>query len=115
MHHQRVNVPKVESARRLSSRHRVWLFGTSAWIVGVIDRSIAIFSGGQFTIAHAIQLVLAIAFFIGWLYLKPAHVLSSLINQPEETANTDNIEVAEVIEDIQPERDVAMTGEAAKD
>jgi hypothetical protein len=56
---------------RFTVKRRIWLFGTSAWIVGIIDRSIAIFSSGSFSAIHIIQLLLAVMFFVGWLYLKP--------------------------------------------
>lgn len=56
---------------RFTVKRRIWLFGTSAWIVGIIDRSIAIFTNGNFSVVNIIQLLLAIVFFVGWLYLKP--------------------------------------------
>ncbi|MGG6296482.1 hypothetical protein ACQ4M4_18980 [Leptolyngbya sp. AN02str] len=114
MHTDRGSVSPSKATHQLSSRHRVWLFGTSAWIVGIIDRTLATVLTGELTIAHGVQLGLAIAFFIGWLYLKPANVLGSLINRSEEVAPA-KFEIAEVMTDIQPERDTATTGEAAKD
>jgi hypothetical protein len=57
---------------RFTVKRRIWLFGTSAWIVGIIDRSIAIFSEQNFSFLNFVQLFLAVVFFIGWLYLKPS-------------------------------------------
>jgi hypothetical protein len=67
---------------RLTIKDRIWLFGTSAWIVGIIDRSIAIFSSGNLTAINIVQLFLATVFFGGWLYLKPRSSSRSLLNSP---------------------------------
>jgi hypothetical protein len=57
--------------RQFTTKDRIWLFGTSAWIVGIIDRTIAVFSRGDLTIVNGLQLLLVAICFGGWLYLKP--------------------------------------------
>lgn len=53
-------------------KNSVWLFGVSAWIFGIIDRSLAGFSDGYLTGVELIQLITASSFFGGWLFLKPS-------------------------------------------
>jgi hypothetical protein len=71
MRNQQLEFERLEADRFMVKR-RIWLFGTSAWIVGIIDRSIAIFSEQNFSLLNLVQLLLAVGFFIGWLYLKPS-------------------------------------------
>lgn len=71
MHNHQLKVERLE-ADRFTVKRRIWLFGTSAWIVGIIDRSIAIFSDQNFSLLNLLQLFLAAVFFMGWLYLKPS-------------------------------------------
>ncbi|WP_416674535.1 hypothetical protein [Egbenema bharatensis] len=75
-------IPSSNPVQQLTLKDRIWLFGTSAWIVGIIDRSIAIFSSGSLTAINIIQLLLAIVFFGGWLYLKPRSSSRTRLNSP---------------------------------
>jgi hypothetical protein len=57
--------------RSFTPKHRVWIFGTSAWVFGITDRSIAIFLDGYLSASESLQLLTMLLFFVGWLYLKP--------------------------------------------
>jgi hypothetical protein len=49
----------------------IWLFGISAWIFGLTDRSIALFADGYLSAIDIVQLFTASFFFISWLFLNP--------------------------------------------
>jgi len=57
-------------------KQRIWLFGVSFWVLGIIDRSIAIFSDGNLSTLDLTQLLTASFFFVCWLFLKPARKLA---------------------------------------
>lgn len=52
-------------------KNGIWLFGTSSWLFGLSDRSIASFADGHLSAIELMQLFTASFFFIGWLFLKP--------------------------------------------
>ena len=49
----------------------IWLFGITAWIFGLTDRSIALFADGYLSAIDIVQLFTASFFFISWLFLNP--------------------------------------------
>lgn len=48
-----------------------WLLGTSSWVFGITDRSIASLADGYISAIDLIQLFTAAFFFVSWLFLKP--------------------------------------------
>ncbi len=52
-------------------RGGIWLFGVSAWLFGIIDRSIATLADGYLSALDITQLFTASFFFVSWLFLKP--------------------------------------------
>jgi hypothetical protein len=49
----------------------IWILGTSSWLFGISDRSIASLADGYISAIDLIQLFTASFFFISWLFLKP--------------------------------------------
>ena len=49
----------------------IWVLGTSSWVFGISDRSIASLADGYISAIDLIQLFTASFFFISWLFLKP--------------------------------------------
>jgi len=60
-----------------SLRNGIWLFGTSSWLFGITDRSIASLSDGYLSAVDIMQLFTASFFFASWLLLKPASRVSN--------------------------------------
>lgn len=54
-----------------SLKNGIWLIGTSSWLFGIADRSIASLSDGSLSALDLVQLLTASFFFVGWLFLKP--------------------------------------------
>lgn len=52
-------------------KNGLWLVGTSSWLFGITDRSIASLADGYLSALDLVQLLTASFFFIGWLFLKP--------------------------------------------
>ncbi|MBE9192824.1 hypothetical protein IQ230_21200 [Gloeocapsopsis crepidinum LEGE 06123] len=52
-------------------KNGIWLLGTSSWLFGITDRTIASFSDGYLSAIDIIQLSTASFFFVSWLFLKP--------------------------------------------
>lgn len=55
-----------------SLKNGIWLLGTSFWIFGLLDRTVAAFSDGYISAIDMAQMFTAAFFFISWLFLKPA-------------------------------------------
>lgn len=67
------NSPSFELMAFLANlRGGIWLLGTSSWIFGILDRSIAAFADGYLSALDITQLFTAWFFFVSWLFLKPA-------------------------------------------
>lgn len=49
----------------------IWILGTSSWVFGISDRSIASLADGYICAINLIQLCTASFFFVSWLFLKP--------------------------------------------
>ncbi|MGV2828899.1 hypothetical protein [Myxosarcina sp. GI1(2024)] len=49
----------------------IWILGTSSWLFGISDRSIASLADGYLSAIDLIQLSTASFFFVSWLFLKP--------------------------------------------
>ncbi|HEY9772049.1 MAG TPA: hypothetical protein V6C71_26690 [Coleofasciculaceae cyanobacterium] len=49
----------------------IWVLGTSSWVFGISDRSIASLADGYISAIDLIQLFTASFFFISWLFLRP--------------------------------------------
>ena len=49
----------------------IWIIGTSSWVFGISDRSIASLADGYISAVDLIQLCTASFFFVSWLFLKP--------------------------------------------
>jgi hypothetical protein len=94
----------LEPVQRLTVKHRIWLFGTSAWIVGMIDRTIAIFSNHDLTAINIIQLLLATVFFIGWLYLKPRSASEKVFDLPPLDEMNSERDLSVALDDEQEEQ-----------
>lgn len=54
-----------------SLKNGIWLIGTSSWLFGITDRSIASLADGYLSALDLVQLFTASFFFIGWLFLRP--------------------------------------------
>lgn len=54
-----------------SLKNGIWLIGTSSWLFGITDRSIASLADGYLSALDLVQLFTASFFFVGWLFLKP--------------------------------------------
>lgn len=54
-----------------SLKNGIWIIGTSSWLFGIVDRSIASLSDGSLSALDLVQLLTASLFFVGWLFLKP--------------------------------------------
>ena len=55
----------------LTLKKAIWLLGTSSWLFGISDRTIASFADGYISAIDIIQLCTASFFFVSWLFLKP--------------------------------------------
>ena len=55
----------------LTLKKAIWIVGTSSWIFGISDRTIASFSDSYISALDIIQLCTASFFFVSWLFLKP--------------------------------------------
>lgn len=55
----------------LTLKKGIWFLGTSSWLFGISDRSIASLADGYLSAIDLIQLSTASFFFISWLFLKP--------------------------------------------
>lgn len=49
----------------------IWILGTSSWLFGISDRTIASLADGYISAVDLIQLCTASFFFVSWLFLKP--------------------------------------------
>jgi hypothetical protein len=54
-----------------SLKNGIWYLGTSSWLFGITDRSIASLSDGYLSALDIVQLFTASFFFVSWLFLKP--------------------------------------------
>jgi hypothetical protein len=71
------NSPSIELIAFLANlRNGIWLLGTSSWIFGILDRSVASLADGYLSALDLAQLFIASFFFVGWLFLKPSSKLS---------------------------------------
>ncbi|KJH71464.1 hypothetical protein [Aliterella atlantica] len=61
----------VDSAFFGSLKNSIWLIGTSSWLFGITDRSIASLADGKLSALDLVQILTASLFFVGWLFLKP--------------------------------------------
>ena len=52
-------------------KNGIWLLGTSSWLFGITDRSIACLADGYLSAVDIVQLFTASFFFVSWLLLKP--------------------------------------------
>ena len=64
---------KQQNIENFSStlKKAIWLLGTSSWLFGISDRTIASFADGYISAIDIIQLCTASFFFVSWLFLKP--------------------------------------------
>lgn len=58
-------------------RNSIWLIGIACWLFGLTDRSLASLADGCLSAVDILQLLTALFFFVGWLYLKPEQPLTS--------------------------------------
>ncbi|MBD2077220.1 hypothetical protein H6F86_25745 [Phormidium sp. FACHB-592] len=61
-------------------RDRLWNFGSFAWMVALIDRSLALFAAGTWFAIALAQVLLVALLFIVWLYLKPAKMATERLS-----------------------------------
>lgn len=54
-----------------SLKKGIWLIGTSSWLFGITDRSIASLADGKLSALDLVQILTASLIFVGWLFLKP--------------------------------------------
>jgi hypothetical protein len=64
--------PSEQSVFLGNLRNGLWLLGTSSWLFGITDRSIASLMDGYLSALDIVQLSTASFFFVSWLFLKPA-------------------------------------------
>lgn len=55
----------------LTLKKAIWLIGTSSWIFGISDRTLASLADSYISAIDLIQLCTASFFFVSWLFLKP--------------------------------------------
>jgi hypothetical protein len=60
-----------------SLKNGIWLLGTSSWLFGITDRSIAVLADGYLSALDIVQLFTASFFFVSWLFLKPVSRVSN--------------------------------------
>lgn len=58
-------------------KNGIWSAGMVAWLLGILDKSIASFSDSYISATDLIQLLTAVFFSVGWLCLKPAESFNS--------------------------------------
>jgi hypothetical protein len=49
----------------------IWILGTSSWVFGISDRSLASLADGYLSAIDIVQLCTASFFFVSWLFLRP--------------------------------------------
>jgi hypothetical protein len=49
----------------------LWLFGISAWLFGLIDRGIAAFADGYFSLTECLSVLAILLLLLSWVSLKP--------------------------------------------
>lgn len=54
-----------------SLKKGIWILGTTSWMFGISDRSIASLADSYISAIDLIQLFTASFFFVSWLFLKP--------------------------------------------
>jgi hypothetical protein len=52
-------------------RQGLWLFGISAWLFGLIDRGIAAFADGYFSLTECLSVLAILLLLLSWVSLKP--------------------------------------------
>ena len=55
----------------LTLKKAIWLIGTSSWIFGICDRTLASLADSYISAIDLIQLCTASFFFVSWLFLRP--------------------------------------------
>lgn len=69
---------KQEASHLLNPlRNTIWIIGIFSWIFGIGDRSIAGFADGYLNGIEFGNLLIAVLFFLGWLYMKPEPTFES--------------------------------------
>jgi hypothetical protein len=61
---------KVENFPQTLKRG-IWILGTSSWLFGISDRSLASLADGYLSAIDIVQLCTASFFFVSWLFLRP--------------------------------------------
>ena len=65
------NIQKSTENFSQTLKKGIWIIGTSSWVFGISDRSIASLADGYISAIDLIQLCTASFFFVSWLFLKP--------------------------------------------
>jgi hypothetical protein len=64
---------KIENVENFPQtlKKSIWILGTSSWVFGISDRTIASLADGYISAIDLIQLFTASFFFVSWLFLRP--------------------------------------------
>jgi hypothetical protein len=65
--------PSNISTSQTNFKTCVWLLCISVWIVGVVERGVAVLSHKQLSTIDVTQILIAAFFLVSWLILKPAN------------------------------------------
>ncbi|MEN9520392.1 MAG: hypothetical protein RLZZ381_2980 [Cyanobacteriota bacterium] len=65
-----MNEKKLENFSQ-TLKKGIWILGTTSWMFGISDRSIASLADSYVSAIDLIQLFTASFFFVSWLFLKP--------------------------------------------
>lgn len=59
----------------------IWFIGSIAWLLGILDRSIAALADGYLSVIGLLQILIATFLFWCWLFLKPNWNTANQIKQ----------------------------------
>lgn len=66
-----MNGQKKEENFSQTLKKGIWILGTSSWLFGISDRTLASIADGYISAIDLIQLCTASFFFVSWLFLRP--------------------------------------------
>lgn len=60
-----------ETENSMRVRTSIWFLGNIFWVLGIADKSLTALINGYLPGLNSIQILTAVFFLIGWLFLKP--------------------------------------------
>jgi hypothetical protein len=67
----------------LVAKTAIWFIGNVAWLLGILDRSIAALADGYLSAIGLLQILIATFLFWCWLFLKPNWKTANQIKQSD--------------------------------